>query len=103
MPGQIPLTRGPTLQRSILPIEQQAILSDALPILRSAEVPSMLTADECLNPGWRGFGGFDKAVLTNAAYSILHDHVEDSIIVAPRVSHDHLEEVHDRATLLSLT
>ena len=35
--------------------------------------------------GCHGFGVFDKAVRLSAADSISHDHVEDSMIVAPCV------------------
>ena len=35
--------------------------------------------------GCHGFGVLDKAVRSNAAYSISHDDVEDSMIVAPSI------------------
>ncbi len=39
--------------------------------------------DSCFKIVCHGFRVFDKAVRPNAAYSLSHDHVEGSIIVAP--------------------
>ncbi len=46
------------------------------------EFPLSGEMDFCFKLGCHGFGVFDKAVRSNATYSILDDHVEDSIIVA---------------------
>ena len=56
------------------------------------EFPLSGEMDFCFKLGCHGFGVFDKAVRSNATYSILHDHVEDSIIVAPCFFY--LEKLH---------